>query len=235
MTNLIKVEGIVINKKDIGDFDRIITLFSSSFGKIDILIKGIRKSRKRDKIGADILSYSKIVAYKKENSFVGSTVESVKSYDNIRIDMSKIGIVLYIFHVLNNILSENERKSSIYDLLVKSLDYIEKENNIKNSLILLIFFINKIVEEEGIKFNIENGNIFSIQNSLICNKYYNDSFKLTDNELNIIHKIYFNKVRELLKENMELRDLYSVLIIYEKYINYHMEIHLDLKNYILEA
>lgn len=235
MTNLIKVEGIVINKKDIGDFDRIITLFSSSFGKVDILIKGIRKSRKRDKIGADILSYSKIVAYKKENSFVGSTVESVKSYDNIRIDMSKIGIVLYIFHVLNNILSENERKSSIYDLLVKSLDYIEKENNIKNSLILLIFFINKIVEEEGIKFNIENGNIFSIQNSLICDKYYNDSFKLTDNELNIIHKIYFNKVRELLKENMELRDLYSVLIIYEKYINYHMEIHLDLKNYILEA
>lgn len=235
MTNLIKVEGIVINKKDIGDFDRIITLFSSSFGKVDILIKGIRKSRKRDKIGADILSYSKIVAYKKENSFVGSTVESIKSYDNIRIDMSKIGIVLYIFHVLNNILNENERKSSIYDLLVKSLDYIEKENNIKDCLILLIFFINKIVEEEGIKFNIENGNIFSIQNSLICDKYSNDSFKLSDSELNIIHKIYFNKVRELLKENMELRDLYSVLIIYEKYINYHMEIHLDLKNYILEA
>ena len=235
MTNLIKIEGIVINKKDIGDFDRIITLFSSSFGKVDILIKGIRKSRKRDKIGADILSYSKIVAYKKENSFVGSTVESVKSYDNIRIDMSKIGIVLYIFHVLNNILSENERKSSIYDLLVKSLDYIEKENNIKNSLILLIFFINKIVEEEGIKFNMENGNIFSIQNSLICDKYSNDSFKLSDSELNIIYKIYFNKVRELLKENIELRDLYSVLIIYEKYINYHMEIHLDLKNYILEA
>ena len=126
MTNLLKVEGVIINKKDIGDFDRIVTMFTGSFGKIDVLIKGIRKSKKRDKIGADILSFSRMVVYKKENSYIGTTVESVKNYNNIREDMKKIGIVLYMFHVLNNILTENERKSILYDLTLKSLDYIEK-------------------------------------------------------------------------------------------------------------
>ena len=66
MTNLLKVEGVIINKKDIGDFDRIVTMFTGSFGKIDVLIKGIRKSKKRDKIGADILSFSRMVVYKKK-------------------------------------------------------------------------------------------------------------------------------------------------------------------------
>ena len=138
MTNLIKIEGIIINKRDINDFDKIVTVFTGSFGKIDVLLKGIRKSRKRDKIGADILSLSRMVVYKKENSYVGSTVECIKSYENIRTDMKKIGVVLYIFHILNNILTENERKSFLYDLTLKSLGYIEKEENNINYTILLV-------------------------------------------------------------------------------------------------
>ena len=235
MTNLIKIEGVIINKKDINDFDRIITMFTGSFGKIDILLKGIRKSKKRDKIGADILSFSRMIVYKKENSYVGTTVESIKSYNEIRQDMKKIGIVLYIFHVLNNILTENERKSVLYDLTLKSLDYIEKEKNSMNYTILLIYYLHRIIIEEGLKYVIKDGNNFSIKSSVISKELLGDSIKLNKEEYKIIEMIYFNKVRELLKENIGVQSLYSILGIYEKYLNYHMEIYLDLKNYILEA
>ena len=43
MTNLIKTEGIIINKKDIGDFDRIITVFTGGFGKIRYSYKRYQK------------------------------------------------------------------------------------------------------------------------------------------------------------------------------------------------
>lgn len=235
MTNLIKIEGIIINKKDINDFDRIVTVFTGSFGKIDILLKGIRKSTKRDKIGADILSFSRMVVYKKENSYVGTTVESIKSYNEIRQDMKKIGIVLYMFHILNNILTENERKSNLYDLTLKSLDYIEKEKNSINYTILLVYYLHKIIIEEGLKYIIQDGRNFSIKSSIISKDFLGDSIKLNEEEYKIIEMIYFNKVRELLKEKVEVQSLYSVLGTYEKYLNYHMEIYLDLKNYILEA
>ncbi|WP_300359099.1 DNA repair protein RecO [Fusobacterium sp.] len=235
MTNLIKIEGIIINKKDINDFDRIVTVFTGSFGKIDILLKGIRKSTKRDKIGADILSFSRMVVYKKENSYVGTTVESIKSYNETRQDMKKIGIVLYMFHILNNILTENERKSNLYDLTLKSLDYIEKEKNSINYTILLVYYLHKIIIEEGLKYIIQDGRNFSIKSSIISKDFLGDSIKLNEEEYKIIEMIYFNKVRELLKENVEVQSLYSVLGTYEKYLNYHMEIYLDLKNYILEA
>lgn len=235
MTNLIKIEGIIINKKDINDFDRIVTVFTGSFGKIDILLKGIRKSTKRDKIGADILSFSRMVVYKKENSYVGTTVESIKSYNETRQDMKKIGIVLYMFHILNNILTENERKSNLYDLTLKSLDYIEREKNSINYTILLVYYLHKIIIEEGLKYIIQDGRNFSIKSSIISKDFLGDSIKLNEEEYKIIEMIYFNKVRELLKENVEVQSLYSVLGTYEKYLNYHMEIYLDLKNYILEA
>lgn len=235
MTNLIKTEGIIINKKDIGDFDRIITVFTGGFGKIDILIKGIRKSRKRDKLGSDILSFSRTVVYKKENSFVGSTVETIKSYENIRRDMKKIGMVLYMFHVLNNILTDSERKTVLYDLTLKSLDYIDREENISNCILLVIYYLNKIIGEEGIKFIIQGGRNFSVKNSVISEELYSDTVKLSREEYHIIESIYFNKVKELLQESTDVKDLYSVLSIYERYLNYHMELCLDFKNYILEA
>lgn len=235
MTNLIKTEGIIINKKDIGDFDRIITVFTGGFGKIDILIKGIRKSRKRDKLGSDVLSFSRTVVYKKENSFVGSTVETIKSYENIRRDMKKIGMVLYMFHVLNNILTNSERKTVLYDLTLKSLDYIDREENISNCILLVIYYLNKIIGEEGIKFIIQGGRNFSVKNSVISEELYSDTVKLSREEYHIIESIYFNKVKELLQESTDVKDLYSVLSIYERYLNYHMELCLDFKNYILEA
>lgn len=235
MTNLIKTEGIIINKKDIGDFDRIITVFTGGFGKIDILIKGIRKSRKRDKLGSDVLSFSRTVVYKKENSFVGSTVETIKSYENIRRDMKKIGMVLYMFHVLNNILTDSERKTVLYDLTLKSLDYIDREENISHCILLVIYYLNKIIGEEGIKFIIQGGRNFSVKNSVISEELYSDTVKLSREEYHIIESIYFNKVKELLQESTDVKDLYSVLSIYERYLNYHMELCLDFKNYILEA
>lgn len=235
MTNLIKIEGIVINKKDINDFDRIVTVFTGSFGKINVLLKGIRKSKTREKIGADILSFSKMVVYKKENSYIGSTVETIKSYNKTRQDMKKIGRVLYMFHILNNILSENERESFLYDLTLKSLDYIEKEENNINYTILLVYYLHKIIIEMGLKYIVKGGKNFSIKYSVISDEVTGDSIKLDDKEYKIIEMIYFNKVKELLKEKVEIQSLYSVLGIYEKYLNYHMEIYLDLKNYILEA
>lgn len=149
--------------------------------------------------------------------------------------MKKIGVVLYIFHILNNILTENERKSFLYDLTLKSLGYIEKEEDNINYTILLVYYLHKIIIEEGLKYMIKGGRNFSIKSSEIKEDFTGDSIKLDEEEYKIIEMIYFNRVKELLKEKIKIQSLYSVLGVYEKYLNYHMEIYLDLKNYILEA
>lgn len=48
-------KGIIIVKKDIEEVDRYIIIFMEDYGKVFIVIKGIRKSKKRDKIVVDIL------------------------------------------------------------------------------------------------------------------------------------------------------------------------------------
>jgi len=62
-------KGIIIAKKDIEEADRYITIFMEDYGKVSTVIKGIRKSKKRDKTAVDILSLTDFQFYKKNDSF----------------------------------------------------------------------------------------------------------------------------------------------------------------------
>ena len=79
------------------------------------------------------------------------------------------------------------------------------------------------------------GKNFSIKNSLISEKFESGDIKLSQEEYRIIEGVYFNKIKELLQENADIHNLYSVLGICERYLNYHLDLYLDFKNYILEA
>ena len=56
--------GIVINKKDFGEADRYITIFTETFGKVNVLVKGIRKSK--NKVQLIYLLYQNLLFIKKE-------------------------------------------------------------------------------------------------------------------------------------------------------------------------
>jgi DNA repair protein RecO (recombination protein O) len=48
MIKFINDNGIVINKRDFGEADRYVSVFTENFGKLVFLLKGIRKSKKRE-------------------------------------------------------------------------------------------------------------------------------------------------------------------------------------------
>lgn len=234
MTELLKIEGIVINKFDIKESDRFLKIFTPNIGKVDVLIKGIKKSKNRDKIAADVLSYCKVIAYKKNENFIGSSIELIEDYEFIRKDLDKIGVVLYMFSILNNILNDWEQNNELFQFLCKSLKYINKEEEKYKYMTLLLCFMDKVIVLEGISYILENGKNFSIEHSYIGEKEYPNSFLLSEEEYDIILAIRNHKIKNLLKNKINIKYLFNILKIYEKYLNYHLEINLNVKNYILE-
>ena len=73
-------KGIIISKKDVEESDRYIDIFMEDYGKVSTLIKGIRKSKKRDKTAVDILSLTDFQFYKKNDSLIISNFSIVKYY-----------------------------------------------------------------------------------------------------------------------------------------------------------
>ncbi|WP_319202856.1 DNA repair protein RecO [uncultured Ilyobacter sp.] len=227
-------DGVIIKKIDYGEADRLITIFSRRYGKIQLNIKGIRKSKRRDKNAVEILALSKFVFYRKGERLITTNFELVESFWGIRSNIKNIEIMMYILSVLNNILVENQRKSVLYNYFLKVINYLDKsESEIKNYL-LVCHFLSKMIQEEGIAFELSEGEYFDIENSKFRKNSGSYFFKLSKIEKTILENISCKRSDGVLKEIRDITAIKKVINILEKYINYHLHTSLNFKHFLGE-
>lgn len=63
--------------------------------------------------------------YKKNENIVISSFSSIDNYNEIRKDMVKLNLTLYIFSILNQILVENGKNRELYNLLEKDFQLLK--------------------------------------------------------------------------------------------------------------
>lgn len=235
MIKFINDDALIINKRDFGEADRYITVFTENFGKLTFLLKGIRKSKKRELSSIDLLSLTKFSFYKKGESYTLSSFSGIDSYSEIKVDLDKLEIALYFIALLNGILVENNRKKSLYKITIKSLEFLKKSEDIRQNYILIGYFLYYLIKDEGLKINIEEGNNFSFERSSFIAENERYTYRISMKEKEIIEKFVLGKIKEIIVGNEALDDIKNVISFFEKYISFHLGIDVKLKNYIMEG
>ena len=211
----LKGKGIIIAKKDIEEADRYITIFMEDYGKVSTVIKGIRKSKKRDKTAVDILSLTDFQFYKKNENLVISSFSTVKDYIGIKSDIDKINIAFYIFSVLNQILVENGRNRKIYEVLEKTLDYLNNSNDERKNYLLILFFLNTIIKEEGISIE-NNTDIEEIQTGI------------GNNTKKILQYLFEDNLKVVINdEKYKIDYVKKAILVLENYINFNLDTNIN--------
>lgn len=221
-----KTRALAIKKKEFGESDRVISFFTEDFGKLEFYVKGIRKSRKRDLSAFEVLSLSEITIYKNGEDYQLNNIDLKEYYLEIRNDIEKLEIVSYLLDVVNKVVLHNENKKDFFERILKSLNFIIK-NEYKKNLYLLLKLLKWIIRNEGFEILVEGSESFNIAESKIENSKDKKGIDLNE----ILYRLLTNE-----KENMELisiDELVKAIEIYEKYLNYHLELKIDLKKHIL--
>ena len=122
---LLKTEGIVLKKYDYGEADRIIVVFTKDYGKISSIVKGIRKSRRREGASTDILTISDFIFFEKNDKIYISSSEMKKNYILVSEDSFKTAVLFYILRILDIFTQEKEKNVKIYETVLKSTPYAE--------------------------------------------------------------------------------------------------------------
>ena len=216
-------KGIIIAKKDIEEADRYITIFMEDYGKVSTVIKGIRKSKKRDKTAVDILSLTDFQFYKKNDSLIISNFSTVKGYIGIKSDIDKINTAFYIFSILNQILVENGRNRKIYEVLEKTLDYLNISSDERKNYLLILFFLNTIIKEEGI--SIENSNnIEELQVDLQNQR----RVEIEANVKEILQYLFQDNLKVVINdEKYKIDYVRKAILVLENYINFHLDTNIN--------
>ena len=224
-------KGIVISKKDIEEADRYITIFMEDYGKVSTVIKGIRKSKKRDKTAVDILSLTDFQFYKKNDSLIISNFSTIKDYIGIKSDIDKINITFYIFSILNQILVENGRNRKIYEVLEKTLNYLDVSNDERKNYLLILYFLYIIIKEEGI--SIENNNdIGELQVEVQTQR----KVEIDDNVKKILEYLFKDNLKVVINdEKYKIDYIKKAILVLENYINFNLDTNINAKKILWGA
>ncbi|MGL5670557.1 MAG: DNA repair protein RecO [Cetobacterium sp.] len=224
----IKTKGLIIKKVDFGEGDRIITVFSENFGKIDLLVKGIRKSKKRDQSSVDLLTLSNFTFYKKGDNFILNTIDSIDFFYDLKKDIEKLEIVSYVLSIINELILPGERKKEFFQRIEKALYFIIKNENY-NNFIMVLKMMNWIIKNEGYRIDISGEKYFNISESVITDSGDDKVIPLKKDLFEVLANVEKKTSNE---KKVELNNLIDAIILYEKYINYHLDTKLNLKKHL---
>ena len=147
---IVFTEALIIKKINYGDTSAIIRLFSRNYGKISIMIKGARKSKKHIYNLCESGNLINLHFYysDKKTLYQYKDIELIHSFPDIRLSIKKMGALFSIVEFIDKTMEDNIVDKLVFRLSYKVLEQID-HNNI-NIEFYLCFFIWQLYRLLGI-------------------------------------------------------------------------------------
>jgi DNA repair protein RecO (recombination protein O) len=139
-------EGVVLGRKNYGEADRIISVYSRDYGRISLMAKGIRRPKSRKRGHLEIFSLLKFQATSGRGIDLMTEADIVDDFKEIRKSLSRVSLAYYFMEVIGKITHEQEQNIELFDLILSNLDKLKTETKLKE---LRLDFILKLLTIMG--------------------------------------------------------------------------------------
>lgn len=232
-----KFTGIILGKYNVGEADRIYTIYTLEKGKIKALAKGVRKSQAR--LAGNLENFSlvdlAIAKGKGTGKITGSIVEN--NFRNLRNNLEALENVFEASKILDKLTSVEEKDDDVFNLLKEYLETINEASSGKEEKISLITqgFILKLLDSLGYKIEVahcvkcssalpKDGNYFSAEKGgIICAACLEDMgsrIGVSNNVIKLIRIFFQNRIKSLLKLKVEPKEIDNLKIITREFIQW---------------
>jgi len=120
--HLYRTEAVVLKRVDLGEADRILTLFTPRFGKIRAVAKGVRRPTSRIGGHVELFTRSEMLIAKGRNLDIVTQSDTIDSYLGLRNDLLRTTYAYYVAELLDSITEEGIEAYPVFELLVQTLE-----------------------------------------------------------------------------------------------------------------
>ena len=218
---IFKINGIILKKKEYGENNLLVTIFSKEIGKIVAMSFGITKSKKRNLAAYNPMNVVEFTISKRNNFYSIKEANITKVFKNILSDIEKLEISLYILNCIDKIYDESVENERFFLKLINILNYINEAINLKRGYkyYIVVAFLHRIMTEHGIY---EISEVKSLLKKELFLEY--KKILALNKDLNFQEKVEKHK-----------KSLKKIIIIFEKYINMQLQVELNVQKFILEG
>lgn len=195
-----KVEGIILKRRDFGEADRILTVFSLQRGKISVLAKGVRRITSRRSGNVELLNRSLMYLHQAKTFLILTEATTLDTFSKIKSELTLSTYAYHIIELVDKLTAENQENRILYEHLVEVLRRLER----KPRQILIRAFEVKILSNLG---------FITFQNPQVSIQIHPKGAYSILKELEVLFWDEIEKVEIGEKEAMEL----------ERVLRYHLE------------
>lgn len=231
---LVKTQGIVLKVVNMGEADKIITLFTDSLGKISAIAHGARKPKSKFMSSTQVFAYCEYVLYTGKNLYTVNQSEIIESFSSCLDDLYSLTYCSYMLELTDALTQNGESNTELFMLLLKCM-YLMNLDDLDRELLVRAFEL-KAVSISGYMPSLdrcsvcgENGNFnrFSIKlGGVICDRCLE-----SDRSSMAVHPASINVMKYLL--NVDIEKVRKIKVpadvkkemkkILKNYIEYYLE------------
>lgn len=227
-----------MDKKDVGETDRIYSIFTLENGKIRVLAKGVRKANA--KLAGFLENFTLAEIFIAKSQGIGKITGSIviDNFSEIRKNIDVLQLVFEAVKIFNKFVREENKDQRIFELL-KS--YFETMNNLtlqgkeEKSELVFFGFLFKFLEESGYKIEIENcigcgekiketENFFDPKQGGVickhCSSQAGGKMRIVPNSVKIIRIFFRNSIGSLVKLKIDKKDMDNIKIIGKEFLRW---------------
>ncbi|MEK7166256.1 MAG: DNA repair protein RecO [Patescibacteria group bacterium] len=150
MIRTYKVNAIVLARRNIGEADKLITLFTKEYGKKKVLAKGIRRVSSRRAPYLEQFSYIQALIRVGKTLDYLTEVSPLGTFSFIRQRLERIGFAYIVSELTDRLTAENQEAEVIFDDLVAFMERLnQKEMQRSEAQQLTILFKKNILTTLG--------------------------------------------------------------------------------------
>lgn len=123
-----RTRGFILKKEDRGEADRLFTIFTKDFGKLEILGKAIRKITSKLRAGAELFYLSEIEFIQGKAYKTLTDTILINKFENLRNNVRKLNIVQKISEIFDNLVRGQESDEKIWNLLSETFQKLNTPN-----------------------------------------------------------------------------------------------------------
>lgn len=128
-----RTEVIVLRRHDLGETDRILTLYTRSRGKVRAVAKGVRKPTSRKAGHVELFMCTDMLLAEGRTLDVVTQVEGVNAFLPLREDLTRTSYAAHIVELLDAFTEDHDENGALYDLLRNALGWITTTSDLQRT------------------------------------------------------------------------------------------------------
>lgn len=241
-----RTEGVVLRRQDLGEADRLTTIYTRDYGKLRLVAKGVRRPRSRKAGHLEPFTRVALLIARGRELDIITQVETLDNYSGFRSNLDQLGQASYIVELLDRFsVEEGEGNHTQYQLLLNSLDRLT-EGEVDSHAVILYFELRLLdlvgyrpelfrCVECGSEIRPEDQFFSSHQGGILCpncGRGKRNAHSISLSELKVLRH-YQRSNYETASSPKVSKDLFlKVDQLMERYLNYLLERQLNVPAFI---